>query len=104
MLKTKLSMPLAGALLLFTSMNAVANETLAQKYNCLACHAVANKIVGPGFKEVAAKYKGDASAAANLAKKVKAGGGGTWGAIPMPPNAAVSDADIEILVKWILAL
>jgi cytochrome c len=76
---------------------------LAQKSGCLACHAVDKKIVGPSYKEVAAKYKGDAKAEAMLITKVKAGGVGTWGQIPMPPNSAVSDADIKTLVKWVLS-
>jgi len=82
---------------------ALANEALAQKSGCMACHAVDKKVVGPAYKEVAAKYKGDAKAEAMLADKVKKGGVGTWGQIPMPPNAAVSDADIKTLVKWVLA-
>lgn len=82
---------------------ALANEALAQKSGCMACHAVDKKIVGPSYKDVAAKYKGDAKAEAMLADKVKKGGTGTWGQIPMPPNATVSDADIKTLVKWVLS-
>jgi len=82
----------------------MADEALAKSKNCLACHSVDNKIVGPAFKEIAAKYKGNDSAVAILSAKVKNGGKGTWGEIPMPPNSAVSDADIEALVKWILSL
>lgn len=82
----------------------IASEELAQKNNCLACHGVENKLVGPGFKEISEKYKGDDAAAAMLAEKVKNGGGGTWGAIPMPPNAAVSDEDVATLVEWVLSL
>ncbi|HUL55769.1 MAG TPA: c-type cytochrome [Usitatibacter sp.] len=83
---------------------ALADEALAQKNGCLACHAVDKKVVGPAYKEVAAKYRNDKDAAAKLEKKVKAGGQGVWGAVPMPPNAQVSDADIKALVKWILSL
>jgi len=83
--------------------NALAQEALAKKYNCLACHAVDKKLVGPAYKEVAAKYKGDAGAAAKLAGKIKNGGAGTWGQIPMPPNASVPDADIKSLVNWVLS-
>ena len=83
---------------------ALANEELAKKHACTACHAVDKKLVGPAYKEVAKKYKGDAKAEAMLAEKVKKGGSGTWGQIPMPPNAAVSDADVKTLVKWILAI
>ncbi|WIM04684.1 MAG: c-type cytochrome [Candidatus Nitricoxidivorans perseverans] len=82
---------------------AMANLDLAKKSNCMACHAVDKKMVGPAYQEVAKKYAGKADAAKMLATKVKAGGKGTWGAIPMPPNANVKDADIETLVKWILA-
>jgi cytochrome c len=103
-LKTKITISLASALLLMISHNVVANESLATQYNCLACHGVANKIVGPAFKDVATKYKGDSGAVLALAGKVKNGGSGNWGPIPMPPNTAVSDANIDILVKWILAL
>ena len=79
-------------------------EALAQKNGCLACHAVDKKVVGPSYKEVAAKYRTDKDAQARLEKKVKAGGQGVWGQIPMPPNGAVSDADVKTLVKWILSL
>lgn len=88
---------------LFMAGQAQASEELAKKYNCLACHAVDKKVVGPAYKEVAAKYKGDKAAADKLAAKVKAGGSGVWGAVPMPPNAAVPDADIKKLVTWILS-
>jgi len=75
---------------------------LLTKYNCTACHTVDKKLVGPSYKEVAAKYAGDAGAAAKLEKKIKDGGTGVWGQIPMPPNA-VPDADLKTLVEWILA-
>jgi cytochrome c len=78
-------------------------KQLAQKYNCLACHAEDKKLVGPAYKEIAKKYKGDASAAGKLATKVKAGGGGVWGTIPMPPNN-VPDADIKTIVDWVLSM
>jgi cytochrome c len=83
---------------------AFANEELAKKNACTACHAIDKKIVGPAYKEVAAKYKGDAKAEAMLFDKVKKGGVGTWGQIPMPANAAVKDEDIKTLVKWVLSL
>jgi len=83
---------------------ALANEELAKKHACTACHSVDKKVVGPGYKEVAAKYKGNAKAEATLVDKVKKGSVGTWGQVPMPPNAAVPDADVKTLVKWILAL
>ena len=77
---------------------------LATKSGCLGCHQVEVKVVGPAYKDVAAKYKGDAGALDMLAAKVKAGGVGTWGQIPMPPNAHVSDADIHTIVEWVLSL
>jgi cytochrome c len=79
-------------------------KALLQKSGCTACHSDNKKIVGPAYDEVAAKYKGDAGAAAKLADKVKKGGSGVWGPVPMPPNAAVPDADIKTMVAYILAL
>ncbi len=81
-----------------------ASLELAQKNNCLACHAVDKKVVGPAYKDIAAKYKGDKTSEAKLIQKVKKGGAGVWGQMPMPPNATVKDEDIKTLVKWILAL
>jgi cytochrome c len=78
-------------------------KQLAQKYNCLACHAEDKKLVGPAYKEVAKKYKGDAGAEAKLVAKVKSGGGGVWGSIPMPPNN-VPESDIKTIVEWVLSL
>jgi cytochrome c len=97
-----------AALLVAGSANAAlddkAADELMKKDGCAACHAVDKKIIGPAYQEVAAKYKGDATAAAKLADKVKKGGVGVWGQIPMPPNPQVSDADIKNLVAWILTL
>jgi cytochrome c len=81
-----------------------ANEDLAKKHACTACHAVDKKVVGPAFKDVAAKYRGNAKAEAMLVEKVKKGGVGVWGQVPMPPNSNVPDADIKALVKWVCAL
>ena len=75
---------------------------LLTKYNCQACHTVDKKLVGPTYKEIAAKYASDSAAPAKLALKVKNGGSGVWGAIPMPPNN-VPDGDLKTLVEWILA-
>ena len=87
------------------ALPAAANEELARKSNCTACHSTDKKIVGPSFKEVSAKYRSDKDAHAKLVEKVKKGSVGTWGQVPMPPNSPqVKDADIETLVKWILAL
>jgi cytochrome c5 len=77
---------------------------MMQKDGCVACHSVDKKILGPAYQDVAAKYKGDAGAPAKLMQKVKMGGSGVWGQIPMPPNAQVSDDDIKALVSWILTL
>lgn len=85
-------------------LDPASGEAMMQKDGCAACHAVDKKIVGPAYQDVAAKYKGDATALAKLTLKVKAGGAGVWGQIPMPPNAQVPDADIKALVSWILAL
>ena len=82
---------------------ALASADLAKKYNCTACHATDKKMVGPSYKDVAAKYAGQADAVAKLSEKVKKGGSGVWGPVPMPPNAAVPDADIKTLVEWVLA-
>jgi len=78
-------------------------KQLMTKYNCQACHAVDKKLVGPGFKDIATKYAGDRSATERLAQKIKTGGGGVWGPIPMPPNN-VPDAERNELVAWILGL
>jgi cytochrome c len=82
---------------------ALASEELAKKDGCFACHAVDKKLVGPSYKDVAAKYRGDKAAEAKLFDKVKKGGTGAWGTVPMPPNGHVPDADIKTLVKWILS-
>ena len=93
------ALALAGAAV---ALPAGADEALAKKHNCLACHATDKKVVGPSYKEVAAKYGADKGAAAKLADKVKKGGVGVWGQVPMPPNPAVPDGDIKALVSWIL--
>jgi cytochrome c len=82
---------------------AIADEALAKKHNCMSCHAIDRKLVGPAYKEVAARYKGK-NAAAQLEAKVKKGGQGVWGPVPMPPNVTVPDGDIKKLVDWILKL
>ena len=103
-MKTQVACLFVSAGLLVSAGNALAQEALAKKYNCLACHAVDKKVVGPAYKDVAAKYKGDAGAEAKLVAKVKNGGSGVWGPIPMPPNSSVPDADVKALVKWVLSL
>jgi cytochrome c len=82
---------------------AMADQALAQSKNCMACHAVDKKLVGPSYKDVAAKYAGDKSAADKLASKIQKGGSGVWGAIPMPANPQVSDAEAKKLVAWVLS-
>lgn len=99
--------------LLLTSMSiallsmsglASADQALAQKNACMTCHSVDKKVVGPAFKDVAKKYAGDKTAEARLITKVKTGGKGVWGEIPMPPNPQVSDADVKKIVHWVLSL
>lgn len=87
----------------FVSGSAMANADLAKAKNCMACHAVATKVVGPAYKDVAKKYVGDKTAEDKLVAKVMKGGSGVWGAIPMPANPQVSEAEARILVKWVLA-
>lgn len=91
-------------LAVFASGSAIANADLAKAKNCMACHAVANKVVGPAYKDVAAKYAGDKGAEDKLVAKVMKGGSGTWGAIPMPANPQVTEAEAHTLVKWVLSL
>jgi cytochrome c len=103
-----LTVAAAGTMLVAAQANAVdaaAAKALAQKSGCLACHSVDQKILGPAYKDVAAKYKGDKSAEAKMVEKVKKGGSGTWGPMPMPANSPqVKDADITTIVQWILSL
>jgi cytochrome c len=84
-------------------VDATKAKALAQKDNCLSCHSVDAKIVGPAYKDVAAKYKKDPKALARLVAKVKSGGKGVWGEVPMPPNR-VPDSDIKTIVSWVLSL
>ena len=83
---------------------AQANEDLAKANGCMTCNQIDKKVLGPAYKDVAAKYRSDTGAEATLVKKVKEGGKGVWGEMVMPPNAHVNDADIATLVKWILTL
>lgn len=85
------------------ALPALADPKLADKKNCLACHAIKEKVLGPALKDVAAKYAGQADAAALLAAKIKKGGAGVWGDIPMPPND-VTDAEAQTLAQWVLSL
>jgi cytochrome c len=85
------------------SVPALADQALATAKNCMACHAIATKVVGPAYKDVAAKYAGDKSALDKLAAKVMKGGSGVWGPIPMPANPQVSEAEAKKLVAWVLS-
>jgi cytochrome c len=91
---------LAAALL---AAPAFANPELAQKKNCMACHQVDKKVVGPAYKDVAAKYAGQKDAADKLAAKIVKGGSGVWGAVPMPANPQVSEAEAKQLASWVLS-
>lgn len=99
------------ALLIMAAMTtlaapAIADEALAKSKNCMACHAVDKKLVGPSYKDVAKKYAGDAKAVDALAAKIIKGsevGKGNWGAVPMPPNPQVSEADAKKLASWVLS-
>jgi cytochrome c len=97
-------MSAAAALILGVSGVASADQALAQKNACMSCHGVDKKIVGPAFKEVAAKYKTDKAAPDRLAKHVKEGTKDNWGKVPMPPNPQVKDEDIKKIVAWVLSL
>lgn len=95
---------LVAATLAAVGAPAMANPELAQKKACLACHSVDNKIVGPSYKDVAKKYKGQKGIEAKLAEKVMKGGKGAWGEVPMPANPQVNEAEAKQLVSWILSL
>jgi cytochrome c len=93
---------LAALAAMTLSSPAFANAELAQKKNCMACHAVDKKLVGPAYKDIAAKYAGQKDAVAKLSEKVIKGGSGAWGQIPMPANAVTPD-EAKTLVTWVLA-
>lgn len=96
---------LAASLVIAGNAIAGDGEALAKKSNCTNCHAVDKKGLGPAFKEIAAKYKDDKGAQDALEKKVRSGGGGVWGKMPMPPTTkSVSDDDIKGIVQWVLSL
>ncbi len=102
----KSTRPIAALALVIGSLtgtHALADPALAQSKNCLACHAADKKLVGPSFKDIAAKYKTDKGAVDKLAAKVIKGGSGVWGAVPMPANTQVSEVEAKKLVNWILA-
>ena len=103
-MKKATTLLLAATMSIATVALADAGEDRLKTDGCLACHAMDKKIIGPAYKDVAEKYRGDSTAAAKLQDKVKKGGSGVWGQIPMPPNTAVSDADIKADVAYILSL
>ena len=92
------------AALTLASGAASASADLAKAKNCMACHAMDKKLVGPSYKDVAAKYASDKDAAARLAKKIREGGTGVWGQVPMPSNPQVSEAEAQTLAKWVLTV
>lgn len=102
MMKEMMMIAATAAMLL--SGAASADQALAQKNACMSCHGVDKKIVGPAFKEIAKKYAGDATAHDKLVAKVKTGGKGVWGQIPMPPNPNLKQEDADKIVAWVLSL
>jgi cytochrome c len=103
-LPSSLYLPTAALFITLTSAPALASQELAQKAMCTGCHAVDKKMVGPAYKDVAAKYKGQAGAAASLAAKVRKGSTGVWGTVPMPPTGPdkINDADLKAVIEWVL--
>ena len=99
----KRSLMVLMAVSALASTSAFAQADLAKAKNCMACHAVENKLVGPAYKDVAAKYAGQKGAEDKLVQKVLKGGSGVWGPVPMPANPQVSEAEARSLVKWVLA-
>lgn len=98
----KCIMSIAIASLALASGAAFASADLAKAKNCLACHAADKKLVGPSYKDIASKYAKDKDAVAKLAKKIREGGVGAWGQVPMPANPQVSEAEAQTLAKWVM--
>lgn len=94
---------LSTAVPVLADVDAAKARAIAGQHMCFSCHAVDHKVVGPAYHDVAQKYKGDADAMAALMKKVKGGGSGVWGTVPMPPNPGISDADLKVVLTWVLA-
>jgi len=99
----KRSLMMLMAVSALASTSAFAQADLAKAKNCMACHAIGTKLVGPAYKDVAAKYAGQKGAEDKLVQKVMKGGAGVWGPVPMPANPQVSEAEARSLVKWVLA-
>ncbi len=96
---------LVAGLVIATGVQADEGEALARKYNCMMCHDVARKSTGPSYKDIAAKYNADKNALVRLETKVRMGGSGVWGKVPMPPTSKlVADSDISAIVQWILSV
>jgi cytochrome c len=94
----------AAAALALTAGVASADQALAQKSACMSCHQIEKKVVGPAYKDIAKKYKGDAKAEEHLVTVIKKGGKGVWGPVPMPPHPQVSDENAKKLAAWVLAM
>ena len=101
-MKSSLLVQLMVAAAATAAAPAFADQALATAKNCMACHAVDKKLVGPSYKDVATKYAGDKSAVDKLAGKIMKGGSGIWGAVPMPANAQVNEAEAKTLAAWVL--
>lgn len=93
---------ITAGLMVSVSAPVFASKEIASKNSCMGCHAMDKKVVGPSYKNIAAKYKGQPDAVEKLVKKVRVGGSGVWGAVPMPGNNRISDADAKTVVQWIL--
>jgi len=100
----RITSALIGAALVLASGSVLASADLAKAKNCLACHATDKKLVGPSYKDVAAKYAQDKDAVAKLAKKIREGGSGVWGQVPMPPNPQVNADEATALAKWVMTI
>ncbi len=100
----KIVLILAAAAAAMSALPARASADMAQKKNCMACHATDKKLIGPAYKDVAAKYSGQKDAADKLAQKILKGGSGVWGAVPMPANPQVSEAEAKQLAAWVLTV
>jgi cytochrome c len=100
-MKNKMLLVVLASLL---SSSAWASDDLAKVRNCMACHSVQNKVIGPAFKDVSSRYAGQPGAEAKLVAKVLVGGSGAWGSVPMPSNGQVSPAEAQVLVRWVLSL
>ena len=95
---------LLTAIGLASPVRSEASMEMARSKNCIACHSVDKQVLGPAYKEVAAKYAGDKEALARLTKKIREGGVGVWGQVPMPANPQVTEAEAQTLAKWVLGL